>query len=759
MRLSIAVGGVALIAAGAFAGVWTATSAQAATSDATASSLVALGATQEPQPLTVLLMGDSYTAGNGARAGGDPAYYGPDRCMRSTGTWGEQYARILDSTGYAVTLMNRACSASTADAMLHARNMNDSRVIAFPQPEQESAPHDDSFYAAWAASTPRCVPTPASEEYFVTHVVRTAIGDGSDRVAVVCDRWLAPQVDALNPDVDLVLLTIGGNDAHFPDIVKACLILGDATGCDAAVRTAREYVTNHYADDLAVVLAEIERRTDGHAKIAFLAYPGLEVNDDLRITTVTPSGLATYPVSEELSALAAEGRAAQQSAVDTVNRRFGEGTATFVDSLPSLFRGHEPDARGGIANPNRWMYEVFETTTRDEWYHLKPEGQRQIAQLVASFGVFGAVDDNGRARDVALIVGDDPVAREAAESALKDTAVWDGARISIIEQRRADDGLHLLRRVVVAGADRNTALEAVRAPARTHWEPEGGVRLPARWNATPQAVYVGAEPVALEDIAKVWTGDADGRAVTVDARAVSVSSSSTASPLIAHEDTGVRDRLIQELALADKAPHAWAGGPYVAGGRDLNLAATGSIGAGDLTYTWDLDGDGTFESASDGPTLTVQRGHVKTGWIGVRVQVPGGEASVARAWVSGSSETTIEQVPCIGQDAAASTGASGRRGCERSDSFSTGLDDGQDVTWPIPAHEQGDSAGAASHDRTLAALTLVPIFADERVTTVGGVRSIVHTKAGDGARRRPRQLVAREQALARLLNARPSAVA
>ena len=162
--------------------------------------------------------------------------------------------------------------------------MKDSRVIAFPQPEDESAPRADQFYTSWAASNPRCTPAPASEEYFVTHVVKTPIGDGTDSVSVVCDRWLAPQVDALNPDVDLVLLTLGGNDAHFPDIVKACLIMGDAKGCDGAVETARAYVKNEYTSDLTEVLTTIERRTDGHAKIAFLAYPGLEVNDDLTIT-------------------------------------------------------------------------------------------------------------------------------------------------------------------------------------------------------------------------------------------------------------------------------------------------------------------------------------------------------------------------------------------------------------------------------------------------------------------------------------------
>ena len=754
MRASFAVGGVTLIAAFAFTGVWAATPAQAAPSDATSFAAQSLAEAQGPQPLTVVLMGDSYTAGNGARADGNQAYYGPVRCMRSTNTWGEQYAMILESTGYAVTLMNRACSAATANSMLHARNMDDSRVIVFPEPQDESAPQNDKFYVSWAESNPRCAPTPSSEEYFVTHVVRTPRGDGSDQVSVVCDRWLAPQVDALNSDVDLVLLTIGGNDAHFPDIVRACLILADAQGCDGAVETARAYVNNEYAGDLADVLTEIERRTERHAKIAFLAYPGLEVNDDLRITSVQSSGITTYPVSAQLAGLAVDGSAAQQSAIDRVNRRFGEGTVTFVDSVPSLFRGHEPDARGGTANPNRWMYEVFETTTRDEWYHLKPEGQRRIAQLVASYGTFGAVDDNGSARDVALVVGDDDAARSAVQSVLADTAVWVGSKLSIIEQRSADDGLHLLRRVVVAGAEPGTALEALRASARTEWEPEGDVRLPARWNATAQAVYVGDEPVALGDVTKVWTGEADGMTVTVDAQIIIVPATADEVARVEMAADGVRGRLVDELARAAEAPHAWAGGPYVAGGRDLKLNATGSVSVGDLSYSWDLDGDGTFETASSGPSLTVMAGHVTTGWVGVLVTRPGGAASIARAWVSGSSQMPVEQVPCLGQDSAiAEAGASGRRGCETFGSFISRRDDGQESRSPLPAYEKGDSAEAASHGRTLAALTLVPFFADERVTTVGGGRSSVPSRARDRSRERPRQLVARERGLAGLLTA------
>jgi hypothetical protein len=192
----------------------------------------------------------------------------------------------------------------------------------------------------------------------------------------------------------------------------------------------------------------------------------------------------------------------------------------------------------------------------------------------------------------------------------------------------------------------------------------------------------------------------------------------------------------------------------VAAGRDVQLTASGSVGAGPLSYSWDLNGDGVFETVSDGPTLIVHAGHVMTGWVSVRVSVPGGDASVARAWVSADSAATVERVPCLGQDGAgAEAGASGSSGCGATPACTTGWDAGQESSAPIPAHAQGDSAGAASRERTLAALTMVPLFADERVTTLRASRSIAPSKAGDRARKRPRELVARERGLAALLSA------
>ena len=133
MRASIAVGGVALIAAVAFTGVWTATSAQAASSDATVNAPHALVETNAPKPLTAVLMGDSYTAGNGARAGRQSLVLRSRPSACGAPTRGASNTREFSTTrGYAVTLMNRACSAATTDAVLHPRNMKDTRVIAYP---------------------------------------------------------------------------------------------------------------------------------------------------------------------------------------------------------------------------------------------------------------------------------------------------------------------------------------------------------------------------------------------------------------------------------------------------------------------------------------------------------------------------------------------------------------------------------------------------------------------------------------------------
>jgi len=761
LRAIYAVGGATVVALFGFLGgspasIWSAPSPSASIHTETTSAVSPTAVSGAAQPLTVLLMGDSYTAGNGARDdAGAPAYYGPEHCMRSANTWGEQYARIMENNGYAITLLNRACSAATTKTILNDRYMKDTRVISYPEPELADARRDDHFYVDWASSHSRCAPAPATEEYFVSTVNRVAPPDGAANVTVACERWLPAQSAALNRDVDLVLMTVGGNDARFPDIVRECLIVAEVGACQEAVDTARQYVRDDYADDLLTVFGDISRTTEGHAKVGYAAYPGLEVSRDLRVTSVGTSGVSVYPVAQELAALAQEGLAAQRSAVSQANAQFGDGFVTLMDEVPELFRGHEPDARPGFANPGRWMYEFLETTERDEWYHLRPEGQSRFARYAATFGDFGASDNNGRARDLALVIDQSDGSRSASESALADSRLWRGAQVSVVEQRIADDGVHFERRVIASAGDPADVLTALRATSTVPWLPARSVRLQARWNATVQSVFVGDAAFAVPDDVQLWSGGDDGRPVFVDSRHVDVSHQSSQLP------STVRESLAAALTDTATAPHAWAGGPYVTAGTELHLTARGSFGSGDLTYAWDLNGDGIFETDAPDAHLQADPGEVKQGWVSVRVATPGGTVSVASAWVSAVPQGADASTPCINADGGGvAHSQSGQRGCWPDLTAPAGPDSEGIPVDPAPSVSIAGNAGihatdavAAMNDdgRMLAALTLLPLYVEERVVTSSGARVRRSSLPGQDGRGRPRELVRREKALRGLL--------
>ncbi len=733
---------------------------------------------RESAPITVLLMGDSYTSGNGARTpDGDAAYYGPDKCLQSTVTWGEQYADALASQGYTVTLLNRACSAASTDALLHDRYLKDTAVLVYPEAEIEGEPRDDAVYETWARTNARCISTPASDEYIVTAVTRMDAGDGTATVHVSCERWLRPQVDALNPDVDLVFLTVGGNDVHFPDIVRACLILGDGDECEQALDVADAYVANDFTADLIDVFVEIERRTNGQARVVYLAYPNLEVNEDLELTSVGNDGLKRIAISQRLDALAEAGLEAQRNAVAAVNAQTQTDSVVFLDGIPELFAGHEPDARPASVNDDRWMYEAFETLNRDEWYHLTPEGHRQIAHYVAGFGDFGAVSSSDvptPARDVALVIGDRGMGHAAAIEALDDQSLWEGAAITVIEQRIAPDGVNIERRVVIQGAGAREAAHALAGRDRSAWRPAADVVLPARWNATSHVVYVGDPSLSLSDVAPLWSGDAQGRSVYVDWQTVEVVPLRIGSAGAVHHRIGqtladVRNRLVQALAEVQSSPLAWAGGPYVATGSTVALNAQGSYQAAstthgvpatrsdatemsatdtpatrsDLTFEWDLDADGIFETRAPGPQLDVAPGRLSPGWISVRVTTPSGQASVASAWVTAVPQGDEGHANCLGDDAGAGTPHhQGRVGCGTETPQAHGPE-GEPVLHLESSlrSASGDGYGHAS---------LTPLLVDERVTAPGAGRGRTAVRPGR-ARERVRFYLRRERALHALL--------
>jgi len=96
------------------------------------------------------------------------------------------------------------------------------------------------------------------------------------------------------------------------------------------------------------------------------------------------------------------------------------------------------------------------------------------------------------------------------------------------------------------------------------------------------------------------------------------------------------DPVVVGLAL-NLAPSVDAGGPYtVAEGGTVGLSATGSDPeGGTLAYAWDLDGDGSFETAGQSPTFgagTLDGPSTRT--VRVRVTDPGGKTATDEATVN-----------------------------------------------------------------------------------------------------------------------------
>jgi predicted extracellular nuclease len=93
------------------------------------------------------------------------------------------------------------------------------------------------------------------------------------------------------------------------------------------------------------------------------------------------------------------------------------------------------------------------------------------------------------------------------------------------------------------------------------------------------------------------------------------------------------DPSVARITLND-APTAGAGGPYtVAEGSSVGLSATGSDPEGGaLTFAWDLDGDGSFETAGQSVTFMALDGPASA-TVSVRVTDDGGLSDVAETTV------------------------------------------------------------------------------------------------------------------------------
>jgi lysophospholipase L1-like esterase len=330
------------------------------------------------QALDVLVVGDSYSAGNGASG----TTYGPVNCYRNTTHWGEKYAAGLRTQGYTVSLTNHACSGGRTADVHTPRVMDTQSGRTTPAPAGVTTPAQADAYLLGAdPCNTRAFPT---EEFWTYH--STSVSGGT--VTYDCTRNLRPQSDFVTPDTDLVVFTMGGNDAGFSTIVQGCFvsITRSAAACRNAVDTARGLIPTikqRLVDDVAALRAH-GLRPD--ARILQLGYPWLQLDNGF-VLPDPADPLTPYPAGDAVRSLITDATAELATVPAAVNAGH-PGQMSFVGGVTTKFSGHEPDAT--LSNPQTWINEAFSGADTNVWYHPNDAGQTAYSELLLAGGTWGA---------------------------------------------------------------------------------------------------------------------------------------------------------------------------------------------------------------------------------------------------------------------------------------------------------------------------------------------------------------------------------
>lgn len=648
-----------------------ATPAKANTATSEVSSALPLAAASSAKPLKVVLIGDSYSAGNGARtASDDRDYYGPSGCYRSHSNWASKYVDLLEDDGYNVTFDNRACSGGVTAGMVNPRNM-DTKTTQAVLPGVASLEEANDYLEATDPCNTRSY---IDEEYWTYKAL--APGALASTWTYSCTRWLRAQTDFVGADTDLVLFTIGGNDIKFESIVKQCFVPGYRSpgDCRNAVTEAETLLPTVRTG----LLGAVERmRTNGlreDAKVVVPGYPLLAMDDDFALNQWFGLGSDSYAVSQGVRTLGKLGNTKQAEAIVAANVGH-PGQVLHVGDIQDVFSGHEPNASATSRNPARWLFEL-ETTVKEEYYHPNPTGHTAYAQHLYGKGIFGAgidtvlggdldivfaIDTTGSmagdinaakqyARDLVAYVSANSTSSRFAVVSYRDHPSWTGD--SIDYPARVDQGFTSSAAAIESALGGLEANGGGDTPESMFSGIKAGIDLPWRagvkklvivladapaHNPEPVTGYTAADIIgaaAAVDPAVVYgvdTYNADSNGALGDVAAQTggavINASSSADVPAALQDI-VSDALVR--------PHAWINGPYVAPvGRAVTLDASGSYAtAGTLvSYAWDFTSDGTIDETTTTPNVTHAWTSPFSGLATVTVTDDAGQTAVANTHV------------------------------------------------------------------------------------------------------------------------------
>jgi lysophospholipase L1-like esterase len=197
------------------------------------------------------------------------------------------------------------------------------------------------------------------------------------------------QVRALGPDVDLVTVTLGGNDAGFSEIIGHCVTQLDCQNDGfARLSSGRELRLAEWVDvrlrllqnELVELYRSVLDETDRNARVIVLTYPRL-MKQGFRLRLGCKEGLALGPKERDfLSDIIVN----FGTRIETAAGQAGIASINVIDR----FRGHEI-CSGGINDNDEWIV-GHETAWRDKLtgqgsFHPNEKGAQAYAQLINEY--------------------------------------------------------------------------------------------------------------------------------------------------------------------------------------------------------------------------------------------------------------------------------------------------------------------------------------------------------------------------------------
>ena len=207
------------------------------------------------------------------------------------------------------------------------------------------------------------------------------------------DHNIISQADTMNPHTGVILMTAGGNDLNFADVVENCFaeIAWSAKKCSGTVDAARKK-TDATMTNTVTLLSHIQHRLadPAHTRVILIGYPYLiPAAEDVPGTGIPAT---------RVRAAEDEFRARQAATIKAWNTSHGL-KVTYAPTT-SLFNTHEPEPSFidlDLHNPYRWINEFHETAgdegwtgktwslpswDQNNWYHPNVIGHEQIAGMV-----------------------------------------------------------------------------------------------------------------------------------------------------------------------------------------------------------------------------------------------------------------------------------------------------------------------------------------------------------------------------------------